>query len=594
MAGQVDEAALSWTAEGGPRSQRFDDIYYSAADGLAEARAVFLQGCGLPDAWRGRARYTVGELGFGTGLNILALLQAWRASRLPGQRLAIYSVEAFPLAMQEAARALSAWPELADLAAELLAQWPRLAPGFHRLAFPDLDATLDLAIGEAGWALDQWSGCADAWFLDGFSPAKNPQMWRPEVLNALAAHSAPDARLGTFTVAGDVRRGLQAAGFEISKHPGHGRKRERLQGRRTAAPSPRPGAPRVAIIGAGIAGAALARALGDLGARPLVIEAEGVGARASGNPAALVAPALDAGGGPRAAFYAQALARACDLYGAMGDKAVAGRGHLQLAHAERDSRRFAAVAASGVFDPARLLSLDAGQAAARAGQPLDENALLFVDSLVIRPQAILQAWLSAATTQRATVARLEHVHGAWRLWDREERLIAETDAVCIAAGIESRALDGGLVLLPVRGQASWTAEARLNTAIAWGGYAAPFDGGLVFGATHDREREDCDLSPLDHGRNLASLAEVLPAMAAGIDPEGLQGRAEIRAATPDRMPLAGALNRNGLYVLGGLGSRGFTTAPVLGEHIAADICGAPSPLPADVRALLDPRRVSAV
>lgn len=174
MTAQVDEAALSWTAEGAPRSQRFDDIYYSAADGLAEARAVFLQGCGLPEAWRGRTRYTVGELGFGTGLNILALLQAWRASRMPGQRLAIYSVEAFPLAMQEAARALSAWPELADLAAELLAQWPRRAPGFHRLAFPDLDATLDLAIGEAGWALDQWSGCADAWFLDGFSPAKNP------------------------------------------------------------------------------------------------------------------------------------------------------------------------------------------------------------------------------------------------------------------------------------------------------------------------------------------------------------------------------------------------------------------------------------
>ncbi|HVY35626.1 MAG TPA: FAD-dependent 5-carboxymethylaminomethyl-2-thiouridine(34) oxidoreductase MnmC [Caulobacteraceae bacterium] len=593
MTAQVDGAALSWTAEGSPRSQRFDDIYFSAADGLAEARAVFLHGCGLPEAWRGRTRYVVGELGFGTGLNILALLQAWRAARTAGQRLAIFSVEAFPLTVQEAARALNAWPELADLAAELLGQWPRRAPGFHRLSFPALDATLDLAIGEAGWALDQWSGCADAWFLDGFSPAKNPQMWRPEVLSALAARSAPDARLGTFTVAGDVRRGLQAAGFEVSKHPGHGQKRERLQGRRAGSSSSASDAPKVAIIGAGIAGAALARALGALGACPLVIEAEGVGARASGNPAALVAPALDAGGGPRAAFYAQALARACDLYGALGDAAVGGRGHLQLAHTERDPRRFAAVTASGAFDPDRLHSLGAEQAAAMSGQPLNEDALLFADSLVIRPQAVLQAWLTAAETQRATAAQLEHIDGAWRIWDGEHRLIAEADAVCIAAGIGGRSLDAGLGLLPIRGQASWAADVPLNTAMAWGGYAAPFDGGLVFGATHDRDREDRDLSALDHRRNLASLAEVLPAMAAGIDPDCLQGRAEIRAATPDRMPLAGALGPDGLYVLGGLGSRGFTTAPVLGEHIAAQICGAPSPLPADVCALLNPGRISA-
>ena len=216
---------------GRPRSLRFDDIYFSAADGLAESRAVFLQGCGLPNAWRDHPNFTVAELGFGTGLNILALLDLWRRARGPGQRLSIFSVEAFPLDAADAARALAAWPELADLAARLLEQWPRRAPGFHRLTFPELDATLDVAIGEAGWALEQWSGAAHAWFLDGFSPAKNPLMWRAEVLTAVAARSAPGARLGTFTVAGDVRRGLQATGFDVAKASGHGRKRERLEGR---------------------------------------------------------------------------------------------------------------------------------------------------------------------------------------------------------------------------------------------------------------------------------------------------------------------------------------------------------------------------
>src|SRR5687768_15723112 len=116
-----DRAGLTWTPEGAPRSTRFDDVYFQG-DGLAESRAVFLQGCGLPEAWAGRSRFTVAELGFGTGLNILALLELWRRTRAPGGRLQVFSVEAFPLTPAEAARALAAFPALADLAAALLAQ----------------------------------------------------------------------------------------------------------------------------------------------------------------------------------------------------------------------------------------------------------------------------------------------------------------------------------------------------------------------------------------------------------------------------------------------------------------------------------------
>ena len=177
---------IDWTADGAPHSRLFDDVYFSSVDGLAESRAVFLEGCGLPGAWTGRRSFVVGELGFGTGLNILALLDLWRRTRGIGARLNVFSIEAHPLTAEEAGRALAAWPELGDLSALLIERWPRRARGFHRLDLPELGATLDLAIMDAAEALAQWTGRADAWFLDGFAPARNPGMWSDEVLAGVA------------------------------------------------------------------------------------------------------------------------------------------------------------------------------------------------------------------------------------------------------------------------------------------------------------------------------------------------------------------------------------------------------------------------
>ncbi len=249
----VDGADLEWSPDGAPVSRRFGDIYFSRADGLAETRAVFLQGCGLPEAWSDRSRFTVAELGLGTGLNVLALLGLWRAHRRPDQRLQVFSVEAYPLSRQEMRRATAAWPELADLATLLADPWPT-AKGFHRIDLPQMAATVDVAVMEAAEALAGWTGKADAWFLDGFAPARNPQMWRDELLRLVALRSAPGARAATFTVAQAVREGLAAQGFEVAKRPGFGAKRQRLEARLAAAtPETRAGAtpPRVCIVGAG-------------------------------------------------------------------------------------------------------------------------------------------------------------------------------------------------------------------------------------------------------------------------------------------------------------------------------------------------------
>jgi len=578
---------LLWTEDGAPRSGRFDDVYFSREDGLAESRAVFLAGCGLPETWRGRRRFAVAELGFGTGLNIAALLDLWRREGPADARLHIFTIEGFPLHRDEAARALAAWPELADAASALLDVWPTPTPGFHRLDLPAFNASLDLAIGDAAWALEQWSGAADAWFLDGFAPSTNPGMWSDAVLDGVAARSAPGARLATFTVAGAVRRGLAERGFTVEKRPGHGRKRERLEAR--ASGSPGPGTrPRVAVIGAGIAGAALARAFDAGGLSCVLVEAAEPGAGGSGFPSSLVTPRLDVGDRAIAALHAQALGRADALYAATPG-AVHARGVLQLEQGERDAARFARVAGQPMWPEGAMVRLDAAACAARLGEAPGCGGLLMRDALSIHPRVVLEAWLARAERVRAEVARIERSMDGWRLVDAGGGTIVEADAVVVAAGWGSAALAAELPLSPVRGQADWV-EGVGSPPVAWGGYASPTVDGLLFGATHERGETTVEVAAGASARNLETLAARLPGLAARVAAAGrTRSRAAIRATTPDRLPLAGE-TAPGLFVLTGLGSRGFCVAPLLAEHVAALAAGAPSPLPADLAARVDPKR----
>ena len=576
--------ALEWGDDGLPRSRLYGDVYFSSDDGLVETRTVFLHGCGLPEAWRGRRRFVVGELGFGTGLNILALLDLWRRERPAGGRLHVFSVEAHPIAAHEARRALARWPELDDLAELLIARWPGRARGVHRVELPEVDAMLDVAVLEVAEALRGWRGRADAWFLDGFSPALNPAMWRDEVLALVGARSAPGARAATFTVAGQVRRGLAAAGFAVEKRPGYGRKRERLEARRPGAAADPSGAARVAVVGAGVAGAAAARAVRALGAEARVFEAEVPGAGASGNPAALVTPRLDAGLGAPAELFARAFARAVQLCEACPEAVIA-RGVLQLAADDRDLARFARIVGSDLFEPGALALIDADEASRRMGEAapaaLDQRTALTID-----PAALLRGWLGEL--ERADIANITGEPGRWSLRDAQCRVLAEAEAVIVAAGAATATLAAGAPLRPVRGQASWANLAEPPPACAWGGYAIPTRDGVLFGATHDRDDTALEVRDADHERNLAVLAGRLPGLAARLAGRPIAGRAGVRATTPDRTPIAGGLA--GRLLLTGLGSRGFSFAPLLAEHVAALAVGAPSPL-ADAHAeLVDPLR----
>jgi tRNA 5-methylaminomethyl-2-thiouridine biosynthesis bifunctional protein len=590
-----------WSREGPPGAGRHGDVYFSADDGLAEARAVFLNGCGLPEAWSGRTDFVVGELGFGAGLNIVALLDLWAKTSPTGARLHIFTVENDLVAAAEAARALAAWPEVAQIAGDLTRRWPGRARGFRRIDLPDLRATIDLAQMEAAAALAAWSGVADAWFLDGFSPALDPDIWRPEVLSLVAARSAPGARAATYTIAGAVRRGLEAAGFAVTRQPGHGRKRERLEGRMPArvvaaqsAVAPRI-APRIAVVGAGVAGASLVRALAAQGVTASLFEADRVGAGASGVPSALAAPRLDAGLGPIAELFAQAAARAADLYTEV-PAAVIARGVVQLAAGERDAGRFAAIAASDVFEPGWLAPLTATEAATAAGEPVPA-ALALCGAVVVDPQAILRAWTGGTSAAAlARVAAIEADAAGWRLLGVDGATLAEVDQLCLAAGAQLPALAkaSGLADLPltsVRGQVT-LALGVASPSVSFGGYVAPAPGGALAGSTHDRGDTDARPREADDVRNLAAIAAVLPSLARRMACAPLSSWVGVRAASPDYLPVAGAAGA-GVYLFGGLGSRGFCLAPLLGEHVAAQMLGRPSPLPAALAALTAPGRFAA-
>lgn len=622
---RITNAELDWdvpdTNKGAPRSIFFDDIYFSG-EGLAETGHVFLSGNDLPARWKTAARFSIGELGFGTGLNFLAAWDAWRRAEKPeSARLNFFSVEGFPLARADLERAHEAWPELSDLSKRLIASWPPPHPGFHRIEIDDR-VTLTLFFGDALTGLAQAEGVMDAWFLDGFSPAKNPDMWSAALLGEVGRLSREGTTFATFTVAGDVRRALQAAGFELEKRPGFGRKREMLAGKkmaaRSAAPSKRnpwfetnksltqnPGA-RIAVVGAGIAGASLAYALRRQGFAPTVFEATAPASGASGNPAGLIMPRLDAGDTPAGRFHASAYLYTVDvlqrleaagLYNACGVSLIAATDKEK----ERQEKLLANQA------------LPDGWIEARG------DGLFFPQGGVVHPPSFVKALLRDMPLRNAAVTRLHRQDNGWRV-DNGDGSGEVFDAVIIANGLQALRLSQArsLPLTGSAGQVDYFPDATASDhAVAFGPYAAPAPkAGLIIGATYAPIAigEEPAFAREATETNIKAVAAQFPELAT-LSPDAAQPRASIRCVTPDRMPVAGPLPdwgfyggaydglregrranyppgqmQDGLFILSGLGSRGLVTAPLAAAMIAADMAGAPAPVDCAVAEALHPAR----
>ncbi|MBV4503437.1 bifunctional tRNA (5-methylaminomethyl-2-thiouridine)(34)-methyltransferase MnmD/FAD-dependent 5-carboxymethylaminomethyl-2-thiouridine(34) oxidoreductase MnmC [Pseudomonas sp. BW13M1] len=637
-------AQIDWDDQGRPHSRQYDDVYFAINEGIDETLHVFIEQNHLRQRFAELAPrdcLVIGETGFGTGMNFFCAWQLFAELAHTEARLHFVSVEKYPLSRDDLERAMRLWPALAAFTRPLLDQYVAIHPGFQQLSLDDGRVTLTLMIGDALEQLPQLDARIDAWFLDGFAPAKNPDMWTPELFAQLARLSYPGTTLGTFTTTGWVRRSLIEAGFTMKKVPGIGKKWEVMHGVYSGAPAapaapwyahpaPLPGPREALVIGAGLAGSATARSLAARGWQVSVLERhDGPAQEASGNPQGVLYLKLSAHGTALSQMilsgfgytrrWLEHLQRGQDWDAC---------GVLQLAFDDKEGERQAKLASA--FDNSLLRQLDRVQAEAVAGVALASGGLFYPEGGWVHPPALCQAQLDHPRIRllgHANVIALRKADGLWQAWDGE-RLLASAPLVVLAGAADIRDFPAcaGLPLKRIRGQITrlpaTVASRELRTVVCAEGYVAPPRGDEhTLGASFDFHSQDTTPTVAEHQGNLAMLDEISTDLAerlavGKLDVEQLEGRAAFRCTSPDYLPIVGpladaeAFNQayamlakdarqvpevacpwlDGLYVNSGHGSRGLITAPLSGELIAAWASGEPLPLPRAVAEACHPNR----
>jgi tRNA 5-methylaminomethyl-2-thiouridine biosynthesis bifunctional protein len=649
----IQPANLEFNNEGTPVSRDFDDVYFSNDNGLEETRYVFLGGNRLTERFttHDRSHLVVAESGFGTGLNFLTLWQAFKTFRdsqpeATLQRLHFISFEKFPLRLNDLKLAHQHWPELAEFAAQLQAQWPLPFSGCHRLILDAGRVTLDLWFGDINELVDTLDDTlnqqVDAWFLDGFAPAKNPDMWTPTLFNAMAKLARPGATVATFTSAGFVRRGLNDAGFCIKKSKGFGRKREMLTGYRDDSQPATATAPwfarsgsetrETAIIGGGIASALLSLALLRRGWQVTLYCEDDVPAQgASGNRQGALYPLLSAHDPAMETFFPAAFTFARRLY----DSLPVAFDHdwcgvTQLGWDEKSSHKIA-----------QMLKLALPPEIAVAVDKAEVQRTLGIDTGCAGIQYPLGGWLCPAQLT-AAVIELSSQNGLNVHWNyRCDTLDAQANgwALHFANGVTKHhanvVLANGhqinqftqtaeLPVSAVGGQVSHipttTELGKLRQVLCYDGYLTPqnpHNQQHCIGASYHRGQTDMVYSEEDQQHNRQRLLDCFPdaAWAQEVDVSDGEARCGVRCATRDHLPMMGnvpdypqtletyatlaekrdnaksAPIHNSLFMLGGLGSRGLCSAPLLAEILASQMSHEPLPLDARTLAALNPNRL---
>jgi len=620
------------TAGGSPFSPRFGDRYRSELGGLEQAREVFLKGCGLPEAWGGQPQWTVLETGFGLGLNFLVTWVAWKADPQRPRLLHFVSTEAFPASAADVLRGAQTHPELIPFAEQLQAQLWGLLPGFHRLVFEGGRVLLTLCIGDAKAMLREQSFEADSVYLDGFSPQRNPDIWDLHTFKAVTRCCRRGTRVATWTIARSVRDALAQCGFVVKKVPGIPPKRDNLQGEfnpawepKKAQPSPQRRMPSTCVvIGAGLAGAAVATSLARRGWRVLVLDAaEEPAAGASGLPAGLLAPHVSPDDNPLSRLSRHGIRATLQQAEALlqsGDWGRTGVLEHEVEHPRKRPEAWQAQWADAAADWTR--PADAAHLA-QCGLPPDTPALWHAPAGWIRPAALVDAWLATPGVQshgRSAVSRLSHASGQWQVFDVQGRELACAELVVLAAGYASRALatgadtevSGELALQPIRGQVSWgrheAGTAGALPAFPVNGHGSfapavpvpnePFGLTWVMGSSFERDNPLAETRPEDDQHNFSRLQTLLPqtahALAARFEAGQIESWAGVRCATPSRLPALGPLGplAPGLWVCSGMGSRGLSFAALCGELLAARLHAEPLPLEQRLAEALTPQRVA--
>lgn len=663
----IELASLNWDAEGQPVSRVFGDVYFSKANGLEETRHVFLHHNQLPARWAALAEtshFTIAETGFGSGLNFLAAWDLWLTIAPESAQLHFVTVEKFPLNKTDLTRALALWPELKSLADQLIDAYPVfVGTGFHRLKFMDGRINLTLIIDDATQGFTKLLASIhplfmrtgakiDAWFLDGFAPSKNPQMWSDELFACINYLSKTDTTAATFSAAAIVKNGLKNAGFAIQKVAGFGRKREMVKAIYSAEPaalnaedfsyrgsfSPYP-VPwtidryqtnftdkRALIIGGGLAGCHSARALAERGWQVKILERNSALAEeGSGNPQGVLYAKLSPTDEAQAAFNLASLQYALNFYRPLWETIGEQCGVLQLAYKNSEAELHEQLKEKFVGADELVQFVTPEQASELAGILLTQSGLFFSQAGWINPRKLCAHLVDHPNIQvdyEFEVSQLNKLEDDWQITSTKNE-IRNAPVVIIANAKDSLNIEHAnhLPIKSIRGQVTYlpekTVSAALKTVVCAEGYISPEqDGIFCTGATFNLKDAETALRESDHQTNLDNLHKHIPSFVVDADANTLDGRVAFRCSLPDYLPCVGGLpvveqlvkdfaplRKNaragvttggsylpGLYINIGHGARGLAYTPLCAELLAAHICNQPIPMPQELANALNPVR----
>lgn len=656
-------ASLDFNATQTPVSTAFDDIYFSTQDGLAESEYVFLQGNNLWQKWQhhSTSHFVIAETGFGTGLNFFTVAQHFQQFRQENpnhtlKRLYFISFEKYPLNTEQLKQVHTYFPQFAKFVEKLTAHWRPLQTGCQRYHFDQI--YLDVWFGDLSENLpqlgDHYRNSIDCWFLDGFSPDKNPEMWQDNLYRQMFRLSKSGGSFATFTAASRVRKGLQAVGFTVKKCKGFGKKREMLQGEKPVdARIAEANAPYflpdcaykhhhkpddIAIVGGGVASVYVAWSLLMRGKKVTLYCQDGqLAQNASGNTQGAIYPQLSDDDERNIRFYVHAadyaLQRITDLTQAV-DIEHNFAGVALSAYNEKTAKKLDKIAQQG-WHPNLFQRCNATELSQKIGLPVEKGGAFIGLGGWLSPKQLVENGLTYLETLGLTIVKNHQVadihfrNHQWQ-WQHKGKTFAH-DILILANGHQLKAFPQaeGIPLYPVRGQVSQitTTEQlqRLRCVVCYDGYITPVSASNThcIGASHIRDNTETDIRLEEHQQNIAKLQQNITACpmdkswTAELEQQHFQSKVGIRAALRDRLPMVGVMPNSTaqkqqyanlynqrrrqepiaqahsfeqLYLIAGLGSRGLTTAPLLGEILAAQICGEPIPLSEDILHALSPNR----